>query len=364
MTADSVGGVWTYALDLAEGLSKRGLATTLAVMGPEPTSHQVVAARRVPDLELIATALPLDWMAVEPAEIEEVGAALRGLSRACKADLIHLNSPAYAAGARFEVPVLGACHSCLATWWSAVKDGPMPPDFAWRSQVLWRGMMACDALVAPSRAFAQATALTYDTPAPFVVHNGRQPPPFTWSLKREPVVFTSGRLWDEAKNLVVLDRAAALARVTLIAAGELESPSRSNRVHLSHARPVGQLRPLEVTARLRRASIFASAALYEPFGLGVLEAAQCGCALVLSDIATFRELWDGAALFAPPNDAEAFAELFNELLADPGRAADMAAKARVRAKRFTVERMTEGILDLYARTVEVAAAGGRKSAAA
>ena len=38
-------------------------------------------------------------------------------------------------------------------------------------------------------------------------------------------------------------------------------------------------------------------ALYEPFGLAVLEAAQAGCALVLSDIPTFRELWDGAALF-------------------------------------------------------------------
>ena len=36
---------------------------------------------------------------------------------------------------------------------------------------------------------------------------------------------------------------------------------------------------------------------FEPFGLAVLEAARAGCALVLSDIATFRELWDGAALF-------------------------------------------------------------------
>jgi hypothetical protein len=38
----------------------------------------------------------------------------------------------------------------------------------------------------------------------------------------------------------------------------------------------------------------------EPFGLAVLEAAQAGCPLVLSDLPGFRELWDGAALFRRP----------------------------------------------------------------
>ncbi len=45
------------------------------------------------------------------------------------------------------------------------------------------------------------------------------------------------------------------------------------------------------------ATVFASMARYEPFGLAVLEAAQAGMRLVLSDIPTFRELWDGAAIF-------------------------------------------------------------------
>ena len=54
---------------------------------------------------------------------------------------------------------------------------------------------------------------------------------------------------------------------------------------------------------MARAAIFVSSSVYEPFGLAVLEAAGSGAALVLSDIPTFRELWDEAALFAPPGDA-------------------------------------------------------------
>ena len=33
MTADAVGGVWTYCLDLAKALGEQGVKVTLAVMG-------------------------------------------------------------------------------------------------------------------------------------------------------------------------------------------------------------------------------------------------------------------------------------------------------------------------------------------
>ena len=55
----------------------------------------------------------------------------------------------------------------------------------------------------------------------------------------------------------------------------------------------------------RCAAIYALPARYEPFRLEVLEAAAPGCALVLGDIASLRELWDGAALFVAPDDDRA-----------------------------------------------------------
>ena len=345
MTADAVGGVWTYALDLAAGLTRAGAETILVVMGPSPGGDQLAQARAIPRLELVDTCLPLDWLAREPAEILETGAAVRGLARGTGADIIHLNSPALAAGGGFCAPVVGVCHSCTATWWSAVKEGPLPDDFRWRAQAVWQGMLGCDLLAAPSAAFAEATARTYEVPRPFVVHNGRRPDGAE-PARRAPMVFTSGRLWDEGKNIAVLDAAAALIEAPLHAAGPLVSPDGAG-VRLRYAQALGRLPSDQVGEWLARAPVFASAALYEPFGLGVLEAAQAGCALVLSDIATFRELWDGAAVFVPPTDAEAFARALRRLLADPGEAARLGRLALTRARRFSVEAMAAGMLDIY-----------------
>ena len=69
---------------------------------------------------------------------------------------------------------------------------------------------------------------------------------------------------------------------------------------LAHLQPLGELDERTLAGCLSARPVFVSAARYEPFGLAVLEAAQAGCPLVLSDIPTFRELWDGAALFVDP----------------------------------------------------------------
>jgi glycosyltransferase involved in cell wall biosynthesis len=348
MTTDAVGGVWTYALDLAAGLASAGVETTLVALGPSPTPDQVAQAQRTPHLTVVDTCLPLDWMASEPAEILEVGAAIRGLARGTGADLVHLNSPALAAEGGFSAPVVGACHSCLATWWSSVKDGPMPSDFRWRSQALWQGMLACDALVAPTAAFAAETARAYEIPRPEVVHNGRWSALAAPAAARAPMIFTSGRLWDEGKNIAVLDAAAGLIAAPVHAAGPLQGPSGRPTV-LRHAQALGRLSSQAVGEWLSRAPVYASAALYEPFGLGVLEAAQAGCALVLSDIATFRELWDGAAVFCDPYAPETFAAAFQALLDDPQQAERLGQQARARAGRYTAPAMTAGVLDIYRR---------------
>jgi glycosyltransferase involved in cell wall biosynthesis len=363
MTTDAVGGVWTYALDLAHGLAKAGVAVSLAVLGPEPAPDQRRAAEAVPSLDLIETGLTLDWMAAEPAEIEEAAAAVRGLASRLGADLVHLNSPALAAGRAFSCPVLGACHSCLATWWTSVKDGEMPAAFRWRTRALWRGLVACDALLAPTHAFAEAVARTYDLPRPLVVHNGRGAQLAPPRVVREPIVFTSGRLWDEGKNAGVLDAAAALSGAQVLAAGPLRGPS-GEHFQPRRLQPLGRLSSQDVSARLSNAAIFASSALYEPFGLGVLEAAQAGCALVLSDIATFRELWDGAALFADPRDPTAFADAFDGLLADPAETQRRGRLAQARAARFTASAMSEGVLQIYRSLSEASATPRRREATA
>jgi glycosyltransferase involved in cell wall biosynthesis len=360
MTTDAVGGVWTYSLDLARALAPSA-STLLVVLGPAPSPDQRLEAEAIPGLELVETGLPLDWTAPELADIREAGAIVRGLARGSRADLVHLNSPALAYDGGFGIPVVGACHSCMATWWSEVRDGPMPEDFRWRSSALWQGLLNCDVTVAPTAAFAEATARTYEVPRPLVVHNGRTPAAPSPG-PREPMVFTAGRLWDDGKNIGLLDAAAARITAPVLAAGPLESPTGEGR-GLEHARPLGRLSAEEVRGWLTRTAVFASVPLYEPFGLTVLEAAQAGCPLVLSDIATLRELWDGAAVFVPPDDAAALAAALQRLLDDPDEALRLGAAARLRADRYTVAAMASGMSDIYRMVAPMLYAGRREVAA-
>lgn len=346
MTTDAVGGVWTYALDLSEGLAFAGVQVTLCVLGPRPTAQQSRQALSIPGLRLVETDLPLDWTANGPQEIEAASDALAELCAQGGFDLLHLNSPALAASGRVGVPVLGFCHSCTRTWWEAVRADPLAQDFLWRAELVRRGMSACDLLAAPTAAFAAATALAYDLPLPRVVRNGRASPLVQAGGPRSGV-FASGRLWDEGKNFGLLDEAAGLCATPITAAGPLQSPDGSGAFSARRLRLPGPLDQVSLRDRLSKALIYASPALYEPFGLGVLEAAQAGCALVLSDIPSFRELWDGAAVFAPARDPAAFAAAFDRLGGDPALAERLGKAAARRAGAYSAKAMVQATFEAY-----------------
>src|SRR3546814_9443647 len=94
---------------------------------------------------------------------------------------------------------------------------------------------------------------------------------------------------------------------------------------------------------LARAPIYVAPALYEPFGLGVVEAAQAGCALILSDIPSFRELWEGAAIFVDPHNPHAITAAIEILIDHEPLTRERGAAAARRAARYTVPAMAESI---------------------
>ncbi len=96
-----------------------------------------------------------------------------------------------------------------------------------------------------------------------------------------------------------------------------------------------------------RAAIYALPARYEPFGLTALEAALSGCALVLADLPSLRETWGDAACFADMSDPQALRAALAALIEDEPRRAELAARARARATRFTPQRLAREYLALY-----------------
>src|SRR5204862_8092302 len=110
---------------------------------------------------------------------------------------------------------------------------------------------------------------------------------------------------------------------------------------------LGELPGDRLAALYGQAAIYALPARYEPFGLTVLEAALSECALVLADIPSLRELWQGAALFVPPSDGHALETALCTLMNQPELTALLAFRARWRALTYSADRMVASYLTLY-----------------
>ena len=361
LTVDAVGGVWRYGIELARGLAATGVATVIAVLGPDLTATQRAEARAIG--RLVETGLELDWTASDETALRRSAEALASLAAEADVSLAHLHAPAFAAFGKWPVPVVSVAHSCVGTWWRAVRGGTPPEELRWRAAATGRGLACSDAAIAPTRAFAELLRAEYGAVRVTVVRNGTCPPRPAPDAPRQPAVLTVGRLWDEAKNVAALDRVAGRIGAPILAAGSLKGPNGA-AASLHRVRHLGTLDAATLRRLYATIAIYASPARYEPFGLGVLEAAQSGMALVLSDIPTFRELWDGAALFVPPDDEDALAHAIANLLDAPGSRGQLGALAREKARRYSAGAMVRGTLEVHAAAEVHAALRAQVSATA
>ena len=346
MTADTVGGVWTYALELARALAPHGVRVALATMGAPLTSAQWTEAGRIPNVTIYESTYKLEWMAQPWEDVARAGDWLLDLEGRVRPDVVHLNG--YAHGALpWRAPVVMVGHSCVLSWWQAVKGENVPPEWARYRAEVRRGLRAADLVLAPTRAMLAALDRHYGPlPPSGIVFNGREATVFPPSIK-EPFIFSAGRLWDEAKNVRALAHSAESLPWPVCVAGETCGPG-GGTVRVPNVEALGVLPPPALAEWLGRAAVYALPARYEPFGLSALEAGLAGCALVLGDIPSLREVWGDAALFIPPDDTEALQDTLRGLIADEGRRREMAARARRQALAYTPERVAEGYLAAYA----------------
>jgi glycogen(starch) synthase len=344
MTTDTVGGVWTHALDLCAALPE--VQFVLAALGPLPSQSQCVAAARLRNVRLECRPCRLEWMPDCEAEVEAAGAWLLRLASRHAPDLVHVNGYAHAS-LDWQVPVLLGAHSCVVSWWRAVHEEDPPPRWNRYRERLAAAFARADALVAPTESFLRELAALHGAPRrSYAIYNScgeREAPP---GATRARLVLGAGRLWDPAKNIVALDQAGEGLDAAVVVAGETVAP-HGGELGLPNARPLGQLSRSALRAWMERAAVFAAPALYEPFGLAPLEAALAGCALVLGDIPSQRELWQGAALFVRPRDPSALRAILQQLLNDGTWRDSVAARCRERARLYTPERMAVGYRAVY-----------------
>ena len=290
MTTDTMGGIWSYSMELARSMRAFGTEFALMTMGDELSGDQREEANRLPNVALYETKFRLEWMDDPWRDVDAAGDRLLEIESQFVPDLVHINGFAHGS-LPWKAPVLVVAHSCVSSWWQAVHGESAPARYQGYVKRVTAGLMAAKTVVAPTRAMLSSLQEHYGfTGEGRVIFNGRHSLGFSPGIK-SGFVLGAGRVWDAAKNFAILDRVAPQLNWPVFIAGDSMPPNGEAR-NFPNLHSLGRLPFERLAGHLGSASIYALPALYEPFGLSVLEAALSGCALVLGDIPSLRELWD------------------------------------------------------------------------
>ena len=350
MTTDTVGGVWTFTKELSIGLLNNGCAVALVSLGRKPSPAQAAwaqqqGARWGARFRYESLDTPLEWMTENARAFTGAAPALLEVAEDFGADLCL--SSQYCFGAlECDIPRVVVAHSDVLSWAEACRQDGLEQS-EWLDtyrKLVQDGLDAADAVVAPTQWMLDALANNFKIPPDRqVISNGRTLASADGATKRNIQAVTAGRLWDEAKNLKMLERVDS--PIPLMIAGETEYGSANLTINGTDIRFLGALEENDLLQLFHESSIYICTSRYEPFGLAPLEAAQCGCAVLANDIPSLREVWEDAALYF--SGPESLSSWLWRLSGHPWLHNEAREIARDRAREFTVERMTQGYLDLF-----------------
>jgi len=353
VTADTLGGVWTYTRELVIGLVRRGDRVTLVSFGDIPTAAQTRWMDGLANLDYRPTAFKLEWMLDSEADMEASSQYLEAIIEEVRPDLLHFSQFYYGA-INCDVPRVVVAHSDVVSWWMSVhRKLPAETEWLhWYRRIVKRGLHKATTVVAPSRWMLDQVEQHYGKlRSAQVIHNGRTPALFNPYISKQETIITLGRLWDSGKNVSLLLKREMPGSVRIV--GCDRHPDLQNHSLVAETiRPNISLDPQQderqITQTLARAGIYAATSQYEPFGLAPVEAALSRCAIVASDIPSFRELWQGAAIFFRNNDPDSLAEALESVQRDREFRLRQGNLALRHARQyFTADRMVEGYKTLY-----------------
>ena len=142
----------------------------------------------------------------------------------------------------------------------------------------------------------------------------------------------------------------------LVVAGGTGWKSRAVAKRLGELAPwglrhLGRVDDGRLLALYQGARAFAYPALYEGFGLPVLEAMACRVPVVTSDTSSLPEVAGDAALLVDPRDAGALVAALRRLVREPALAAELAGRGEERARRFTWARAAAAMEEVFAESL-------------
>lgn len=353
ITADTVGGVWRFGLELAQGLLGAGDSVALVSFGRASSPAQRAECEKLAtswgaQFRYLGSEISLEWMQDNCRCYEDGSAVLRQIAREFGAELLHTSQFCYGA-AELGIPTVVTAHSDVLSWARACRNEGLE-ETEWLRRycaLVEKGLDCADAVAAPTKWMLEALAEGYRLPERTrVIANGRSIPVFGAGPRVLRAV-TAARLWDEAKDIGMLR--TVMSPMPLLVAGERECGGTE------FAAPkgmelTGTLREEDMMRLLAASAVYVCTSRYEPFGLAPLEAALCGCAVLARDIASLHEVWGDAALYF--GDATELSTLLTRLAKSPEMLREAQRQARVRAQRYTRFKMAEEYRALYAEVLK------------
>ncbi len=95
--------------------------------------------------------------------------------------------------------------------------------------------------------------------------------------------------------------------------------------------------------------------LWEGFGLPLIEAMACGTPVLTSNVSSLVEIGGDAVLLVDPQNVDEIAHKLQKLLTDQALRAKLIEAGFVRARSMSWETTAKQTIDVYRRTVELAA---------
>jgi glycosyltransferase involved in cell wall biosynthesis len=346
MTADTVGGVWTYCVELCKALQRYNVKFHLVTMGAKMKQWQLAEVEALENVHVYETEYKLEWMQNAWDDVEQSGKYLLELEERIQPDLIHLNSFSYGS-LPFKAPKITVAHSDVFSWWKQVLIDQPSSDWSEYYERVKEGLQQSNHLIAPSNTMKAFVNKIYKPQTKSTtIYNSRNSKLF-YNGEKQPYIFSMGRVWDEGKNIKLLIEAASKIKCEIRIAGDNTFETDSLEITGSNITFLGKLSTTEIARELSSASIYVLPAKYEPFGLSALEAALSGCALVLGDIDSLREVWQESAVYVNTNDAVELATTINNLFDDKAHLSTLASKAERQAQQYSTEKMATAYFDIY-----------------
>ena len=339
------GGVQGQVLGLAREL--RQLDVDVRIVAPcdgPPPEATIVSVGPTVEWESNGSIAPI---APGRATARRTAEALRSL----EPDVVHLHEPVVpgptvSALIGFNGPMVGTFHAA----------GEVP--YQWLRPALRSLMMRLTFRVAVSESARDTAAGNWSGAEYTVLWNGIEIERIASAVpapSARPTVLFIGRHEPRKGLAVLLDAWAGIdrdARLRIVGTGPQTDELRRRAV--GDIEWLGTVTDAPRNALLRGATAFCAPSLRgESFGVVLLEAMADGAPLVASAIDGYQNVARAGkdALLVPPGDAGALRDALRLVLDDPRLRARLVVSGRERAEEFSMRRLAERYLELYARAL-------------